>query len=216
MPEKTDSDVARTFERHVARLLLVLFYCGRPTVGLFEGETRQIESKARLGRLDFWVREPGHLALALLNAYATTPNVFEGREAALHAAIERSLADAQADKRRVLMPGGLRPTAQIDEMLAFLVSRALISDRPSFTRGGAHLIVLEQRGLEFVAQLLAACPLLDWYRAQCETVAEFAPTLEQTDLTAMPYLAPDLTPALAASFPFTPIIAGRYQRIFAR
>src|SRR5438128_2164563 len=88
------------FERHVARLLVVLYHCGQPN--LIDGETRQVESLRRLQRFDFWVREPGHLALALLHAYAETVDSFAATRAVLHEALYRIMADGNADHRRVI------------------------------------------------------------------------------------------------------------------
>src|SRR5258708_564588 len=71
------------FERHLARLLIVLYYCGQPTNSLLEGETRQVDSLWRLQQFDFWVREPGHLALALLRSYASSGERVSEAEAKL-------------------------------------------------------------------------------------------------------------------------------------
>src|SRR5258708_28528696 len=83
------------FERHVARLLLVLYFGGQPTNSLLDGDTRQIDSLARLHQFDFWVREPGHLALALLKSYSGTPERLE--ELRLRDALDQMLKDDQAD-----------------------------------------------------------------------------------------------------------------------
>src|SRR5579872_2962805 len=64
------------FERRIARLLIVMYYCGTPVYSLLEGDTRQIDSMSLLQQFDFWVREPGHLTLALIHAYAATPALF--------------------------------------------------------------------------------------------------------------------------------------------
>src|SRR2546421_12793438 len=92
------------FERHLARLIVVLYYCGQPVSSLLDGETREVLSIWQLQRFDFWVREPEHLALALLHAYSNTPDVLD--KAALQTGLQRLLADDQVDVRRVLLPGG--------------------------------------------------------------------------------------------------------------
>src|SRR5512141_747591 len=76
--DRTDqhASLSADFERHVARLLVVLYFSGQAVNGLIDGETRQIESLTALQRFDFWVREPGHLALALMQAYANWPDSF--------------------------------------------------------------------------------------------------------------------------------------------
>jgi len=198
------------FERHVARLLVVLYHGGRPVRSLLEGETRQFDSVWELQRFDFWVREPGHLALALLDT-ASADDV-ERR-----ATVDRMLLDDGLDTHRVALPGASYNTlADFDASVSFLTARALVADRPSFTRGKnyAHQIVLESAGIAFTERLLAECPSFAWYRQQCETVAAYFTQLELIDLTLMPYLAPELTPIQASSARLAGVIRNRYERIF--
>lgn len=201
------------FERQVARLLIVMYHCGQPVASLIDGETRQVDSLWRLQQFDFWVREPGHLALALLDAYAAMPDAFADRKPMFRDAIERSLKDNQADTRRIMLPGApYHIFEDFDRPLSFLTSRALVSDRPSFTRtrSHAHLIILETAGVRLVQQILEKCPSFGWYRLQCETVAAFFPVLEKYDPNAMSYLAPDLTPALVSASALVPYIQRRF------
>ena len=215
--ERDSSLTAAYFERQVARLLIVLYHCGQPVASLIDGETRQIDSLGRLQQFDFWVREPGHLALALLDAYAAEPDTFSDRKQTLQEALDRVLKDCQADTRRVMLPGApYHLFEDFDRPLSFLTSRALVSDRPSFTRSRSqsHRIILDAAGVKFVQQLFESCPSFAWYRLQCETVAAFFPALEKYDLSAMTYLAPDLTPAMVAAAALVPNIQRRYQRLF--
>src|SRR2546421_13010754 len=92
------------FERHLARLIVVLYYCGKPVSSLLDGETREVLSIWQLQRFDFWVREPGHLALALMHAYTVGPDRLE--KDVLHAGLQRLMGDDEVDVRRVLLPGG--------------------------------------------------------------------------------------------------------------
>ncbi len=205
------------FERHVARLLVVLYHCGQPADSLLDGETRQVESLWQLQRFDFWVREPGHLALALLHAYVEAPDNFAATTATLRESLNRMLADDNADNRRITLPGAPYNIFEtFDHHLSFLTSRALISDRPSFARSRhqSHRIILETQGVKTVRQILDSCPAYHWYRLQSETVAAFFPILEKYDLTTMIYLAPDLTPAMAAATALIPSIRQRYTKAF--
>ena len=216
-PEREGSPSEAYFERQVARLLIVLHHCGQPVADLIDGETRQVDSLGRLQQFDFWVREPGHLALALLDAYSAKPEAFTERKQTLQDALTRILKDCQADTRRVMVPGApYHLYEDFDRPLSFLTSRALVSDRPSFarSRSQSHRIILEASGVKFVQQLLESCPSLAWYRLQCETVATFLTTLEPYNLSTMTYLAPDLTPAMVASAALVPYIERRYQRLF--
>ena len=199
----------------MARLLLVLYFGGQPTNSLLDGDTRQIDSLTRLHQFDFWVREPGHLALALLKSFNGAPE--RADEAHLRDALDRMLKDDQADIRRVVTPGGSRNMFEdLDYSLSFLTARALISDRPSFTRSRQHThqIVLEAPGIKLVQQILDTCPLFQWYRAQCELVAAHFPRLEHYDLAMMTYLAPELSPAMVTTVPLIPYIRQRYEQLF--
>lgn len=197
------------FERHVARLLIILYVCGETVNDLLDGETRHIESRARLNFYDFWVREPGHLVLALLYARAAG---WIDDPASLRAEIDRMLSGDQVDTRRVALPG-YRLGAELDAYLSYLAARALISDRPSFARTGTHRIILEPQGVAFVAKLLADCPAVGWYRDQCALIMAHAAALSRIDMVAMPYLG--LSPAMAASEPLIPYLRERYARVFA-
>ncbi len=206
-----------TFERHIARLLVVLHYCGESVSSLIAGETRQVDSLPRLGQFDFWVREPGHLALALLHAWDSAPGKLEAQRQTLAEAIRRMLADDQADTRRVVLPGtSYSFLDDFDYNLAFLTSRLLVSDRPTFAGGrvSSHQIVLETPGIELVQRIFAECPSFGWYRTQSEIVAAFFPLLAQIDLAAMPYLRPDVTPTQAAYMPLVPTIRRRFLSVF--
>lgn len=207
MPEDLIDDPFR--ERHLARLLITLYCCGEPVTSLLEGDTRQIESPARLQRFDFWMREPGHLALALLHDAATHPS--------LAAHLTRMTADGELDKRRVPAPSApYRFYATLDAYLSFLTGAALITDRPSFAKSQPHQVVLETAGITLVEKILAECPSFGWYKAQGDLIATQWTALERVDLTTMPYLAPDLTPALAAAVPLTPYVISRADQLGLR
>lgn len=201
------------FARHTARLLIALYTVGEPALTLTEGAVRHIGSRAQLAHFDFWLREPGHLALALL--HLKQAGLVAGREAEIAAAITRMTADSSVDQRRVEHPTVPTSPAYLDPFLVFLAGAALLSDRPSFTRGRSSQLVLEAAGIAFVEKLFEECPSLGWYKAQAELIAAFFPLLGRFDLAVMPYLSPDLTPARAATLPLIPFIKERYERTFA-
>ncbi len=215
-----DGESAQTyFERHLARILIVLYYCGQPSNSLLAGETRQVDSIWRLQQFDFWVREPGHLALALLRSYASAPDRFTDTLPTFKAGLDAILKDDQADIRRVKLPSAAHNyiLEDLDYNFSFLTARALISDRPSFanSRNYTHQIVLETSGVKFVQQILETCPMFDWYRQQCELVSLYYPRLERYDLAFLSYLAPELTPAGAATASLIPYIRRRMETVFA-
>jgi hypothetical protein len=207
------------FERDLARLLIVLYYGGQPVNSLLAGQTRQIDSLWRLQQFDFWVREPGQLALALLKSFASAPaEGFDEGKPNLREGIDRMLMEDQADIRRVKAPGATSTIMQaLDESLSFLTACALVSDRPSFARSRqySHQIVLEAAGMALVEKIFDTCPTFAWYRAQCELVAAYFPRLEHYDLAMMSYLAPDLNPAMAVNTRLIPFIRRRYEAVFA-
>src|SRR5262249_32538141 len=149
---------------------IVMYYCGSPTETLLQGETRQIESLGRLQQFDFWVREPGHLALALLHARAANPTtdlltgeiLAEGASAlgddSLRAEVHRLIADDLADKRRIDTPWNFFD--DFDSSLSFLTARSLASDRPTFVKSktASHQVILEPDGVALVRQILKECP----------------------------------------------------------
>ena len=204
------------YERHLVRLLIGLYYCGKPMNSLLEGEMRQIDSIRELQRFDFWLREPGHLALALLYVHSSTPGDFVDQDEHFRATLDRALENDNADFHRVPSTGGSN-FESLNDMLSFLASRALLSDRPSFTRSrqSSHQIVLEATGITFVTNVFETCPSFRWYRAQAEAIVRFFSSLEKIDLTAMNYLAPDLNSTRAAAVPLVPFIRQRYESIMA-
>jgi hypothetical protein len=194
---------------------VVLFYCGKPVSSLLDGETREILSIWQLQRFDFWVREPGHLALALMHAYTVGPDRLE--KDVLHAGLQRLMADDQVDVRRVMLPGGAYNIFEdFDSRLSLLTSRALVSDRPSFARSRthAHKVVLEAAGVEIARKVLDTCPAFEWYRRQCEMVANFFHVLEGYDPGSAVYLAPELDLITAATTTLRHYLALRYDRTF--
>ena len=195
----------------------MLYYAGQAVNSLLEGETRQVDSLWRLQQFDFWMREPGHLALALLRSYASAPERYADTKDELQAALTRMLENEQADIRRVKQPGASYNILEdLDYSLSFLTARALVSDRPSFakSRQYAHQVVLETAGVDLVHKILVQCSSFGWYRAQAELIAMYMPRLEHYDIAYMSYLTPELTPAMAATLPLVPFIRQRLDKTF--
>ncbi len=191
--------------RHVARLLITLYHAGTSSHSLWDGETRQVGSIAQVRQFEFWLREPGHLALALLKIAAVQPAQAES----IQTDLAQMLIDDSIDHRRVQWPGApLQSLPDLHEALSFLSSRALVSDRPSFS-SGPHQIVLETAGIEFVQRILETCPLFGWYDFLGQVVSRAWIGLAAIDLNTMAYLAPDLTPTQAASGSLLPIVRAR-------
>jgi hypothetical protein len=197
-------------ERQLARLLITLYYCGVPVNHLLEGHTRQIESPSRLHQFDFWMREPGHVALALLHCQRTTPASVAALPTPIGSMVARLLDADQVDTRRIPAHGSsFRVVADLDEHLSFLTGAALVSDRPSFNKNQPHQIVLEASGIALAEKILAECPSFGWYRTLGDVIVATYATLQHYDLNTMPYLAPDLTPTMATAVPLAPIIRVR-------
>ena len=199
-------------ERHIARMLIALYHLGTATRSLWDGETRQVDSIRQLQQFEFWLREPGHLALALLHIAVEQPAQTE----LIRITLDRILTDRNADRRRVIWPGTPYQTLpNLNESFTFLSSRGLVSDRPSFTPGRTtRRIVLESPGVVFCRKIVETCPSFVWYDWLGETVVHFWSWLESIDLTVMPHLSPDLTPTQAAIVPLMPIIKRRYENLF--
>lgn len=215
-PVLNDQTQIDFFERHVARLLISLYYCGQPVQSLLEGEIRQVDVLSRLQQFDFWVREPGHLALALMRSFSSTPDRLDEAKPSLRSFFERMIENDQADIRRVTLPYTHNPLEDLDASLSWLTARALVSDRPSFakSRQFSHQVVLETPGVAFVRKILESCPAFGWYRDQAEVVTAYFTRLEHFDLTVMSYLSPELNPAVAVTAPLVPFIRRRYETQF--
>ena len=210
-PGYTPDEIAHQ-ARHLVRLLIALHHLGTPTRSLWDGETRQIESIGAMQRFEFWLREPGHLALALLYVL-DTPRVATANGAAIRETIGQLLIDDSIDRRRVHWPGApLQSLPDLYEALSFLSSRALVSDRPSFG-AGSHQIVLEAPGVAFVERVLKDCPAFGWYDFLGQTVARFWPILEALDLNTLAYLQPDLKPVQAARLSLIPFVRRRLDAL---
>ncbi len=202
------------FERHVARLLIALYHAGSPTQGLWEGETRQIDSIGQLQQFEFWLREPGHLALGLLYIAQQQPSQAE----AARTALGQLLIDDSIDRRRVIWPGApFQALPELNEALTFLSSRALVSDRPSFGAGSGsratHQIILETAGIELARQIIETCPLFGWYDVLGQMTTQFWQWLGSYNLLTMPYLPRDVTASQAAAAPLSMVVQARYAAL---
>lgn len=202
------------FERHVARLLVALYHAGSPTQSLWDGETRQVDSITQLQQFEFWMREPGHLALALLYIVGEQPAQVD----AIRTALGQLLIDDSIDRRRIVWPGApFQALPELNEAIAFLSGRALVSDRPSFGGGNGtramHHIVLETAGIELARQIIETCPLFGWYDVVGLMTTQFWRWLGTFSLLTMPYLPRDITAAQVAVTPLLPLIQARYAAL---
>jgi hypothetical protein len=215
--ELQEQDPPEFFERHLARLLVVLYFCGQPVNHMLEGQVRQVDSIARLQQFDFWMREPGHLALALMRSYTSNPERLEEITPNLRTSIDRMLQNDDVDVHRVRIPNATHGIFEdLDYSLSHLTARALVSDRPSFARSRqfTHQVVLEAAGVALVEKIFAEAPSFDWYRKQGELIAAYFSRLERYDLAVMSYLSPTLTPVTAGVAPLAPYIRQRYDNTF--
>jgi hypothetical protein len=202
------------FERHIARLVIALYHAGSPTQSLWDGETRQVDSIGQLQQFEFWLREPGHLALALFYIAAEQP----AQVNAIRTALGQLLIDDSIDRRRVIWPGApFQALPELNEALAFLSSRALVSDRPSFGAGSGphavHHIILETAGIELARQIIETCPLFGWYDVVGQITAQFCRWLGAFNLLTMPYLPRDITSSQVAVSPLLPLVQSRYAAL---
>lgn len=205
---------AEAAEVILARLILTLYSCGTPSVTLLEGETRAISSKKALVAFDFWMREPGHLGLALLDSYQVNSAGFsQVQTGLLRDLIARLLHEDAADRHRV--PNGVSYSvfSDLDHWLGHLTACALISDRPTFAKGRSARampqLTLETTGIAFAQRLLHEAPSMQWYAQQGAVIAACWDLLAQIDLNTMSYLRPDLNPLMAAMQPICPILLKR-------
>jgi hypothetical protein len=208
------TDLPPDFERHVARLAVVMSICGEATSQtLFEGETRRFSTLAQLARCDFWAREPGYLVLSLLeaalNSRADSP--FSSDDSArLARACGRVLIDDQAELRRVALPGApLRPYSlpgEINFALVHLIACGLVTEQPAPAKGKPPAFILETAGVAFAAQVVADAPLFAWYAEQATLIKHFNNLLAAAEANLA---------SLTAGVSLLPAIKDRYHRLFA-
>lgn len=172
------------------RLLFILDQAGQPIAGVppVASAVALIEGQTRLSALHFWVRNPDHLAAALLYEHRA------GRSDAL-AEAGRILAEREPELRRVPMMKYLRGAWEsVDTPMGVLVTPRLAWQRKVITQPGRvrkHEYYLLAAGRALADRMVEEQPELDWYRRRAALVASIGPEQSARGLKNLQYREPE-------------------------
>ncbi len=173
--------------RDALRLLFILAYGGEevgepPPV---PNSVRFVSSQKRLQKMDFWVRNPDHLAYALLDRYEV-----EGEAAWLiHAReiLESEEPEIRRDAMAKYLWGAYEP---IDTGIAPLISYGLAqTQRNPETRRRSFLLL--KRGADVARQMEKDLSEARWYASRAALVGDFCRGRTGADLARMQYKRPE-------------------------
>lgn len=173
--------------RDAMRLLFILAECGDaladpPPVPL---AVRVISSQKRLQKMDFWVRNPDHLAHALLDVYSDTNETKWLRQA--QAILGTEEPEVRRDAMAKYLYGAFEP---IDTGLAPLISYGLAQAlRHPQTRRQRYFLL--QRGGEVAARMVAELAEAQWYADRARLVGQLCSGRSGEDLARMQYQQPE-------------------------
>jgi len=169
------------------RLLFILAECGDPVGALppVPDAVRAISSQKRLQKMDFWVRNPDHLAHALLDVYGETsePKWLRCAQAILGTEEPEVRRDAMAK----YLYGAFEP---IDTGLAPLISYGLAKTLRHPQTRRLRFFLLE-RGDQVASKMQAELPEAHWYGDRARLVGELCRGRSGEDLARMQYQQPE-------------------------
>jgi hypothetical protein len=177
--------------RDALRLLFILARAGEPV-----GEpvpvpmaVRVITSQKRLQKLDFWVRNPDHLAYALLDSYEIDR---DGRWLRMARGIlGTEEPEVRRDAMAKYMYGAYEP---IDTGMAPLISHGLAQTvRHPETRRRRYFLLI--RGAEIADRMELEVPEAKWYAERAALVGALCRGLTGEDLARIQYEEPEYASA---------------------
>jgi len=169
------------------RLLFILAECGEvvgdPPPVL--KAVRVIGSQKSLQKMDFWVRNPDHLAHALLDIYSDTSDSRWLRHA--QAILGTEEPEVRRDAMAKYLYGAFEP---IDTGLAPLISYGLAQTlRHPQTRRQRYFLL--ERGAEIAARMVAELPEAQWYADRARLVGDLCHGRSGEELARMQYQQPE-------------------------
>lgn len=169
------------------RLLFILAECGEPPGDPppVENAARVISSQKRLQKMDFWVRNPDHLAHALLDAYADTGMAKWLRFAKTILGAEEP--EVRRDAMAKYLYGAFEP---IDTGLAPLISYGLASTMRHPQTRRLRFFLLE-RGAEISRRMVDELAEARWYSDRARLVGELCVGRTGEELARMQYQHPE-------------------------
>jgi hypothetical protein len=169
------------------RLLFILAECGDPVGALppVPNAVRAISSQKRLQKMDFWVRNPDHLAHALLDVYGETGDPKWLRCA--HTILGTEEPEVRRDAMAKYLYGAFEP---IDTGLAPLISYGLAQTLRHPQTRRLRFFLLE-RGEHVASKMQAELPEAHWYADRARLVGELCRGRSGEDLARMQYQQPE-------------------------
>lgn len=173
--------------RDALRLLFILAYAGELT-GDPPPEAdavRVIWSQKRLQKMDFWMRNPDHLAHALLDEYEASEDAVWLRQA--KTILNSEEPELRRDAMAKYLWGAYEP---IDTGLAPLISYGLAVTRRHPTNRRRTYFLLA-RGAELAARMTTEMAEATWYADRADLVGRLCEGRKGEDLARMQYQNPE-------------------------
>ncbi|HJW56944.1 MAG TPA: hypothetical protein VJ577_16885 [Burkholderiaceae bacterium] len=173
--------------RDALRLLFVLARAGEAVDATTApaGTVKVITSQKRLQKIDFWVRNPDHLAHAFLDEYERTEDGRWLRH--VHDILDNGEPEIRRDEMLKYMFGAYEP---IDTGMAPLISYGLakIVRHPETHRRWFYLL---ERGAQIADTMEAELPQAQWYAQRTALIGQFVAGRGGEDLARMQYQEPE-------------------------
>ncbi|WP_300535593.1 hypothetical protein [Sphingosinicella sp.] len=173
--------------RDALRLLFILRYGGEEvgSPAPVPEAVRIVSSQKRLQKMDFWVRNPDHLAYALLDSYEIDGHVTWLKSA--KDILDTEEPEIRRDAMAKYLWGAYEP---IDTGLAPLVSYGLVqtSRHPQTRRRSFFLL---HRGAEVADQMAGELEEARWYVDRARLVGKLCAGRTGEDLARMQYQRPE-------------------------
>lgn len=176
--------------RHAVRIMFILYYChdqGQEQLSFFNDFAFMIESESKIQKLDFWIRYPDHLAMALIRGCDP-----EGERMLITKAeeiknfVRQIIKSREPSFRWVPMHRYLRGAYEaLDNVMAFLSSRNLAYSR--LDRRQTHYY-LTLKGSDTVKKMIEECDEVHWYVERCKLIRKFLGHLNGFNMRNMQYL----------------------------
>lgn len=178
--------------RRAVRILFVLYFCNDSSgqMSMFD-ENLSIESESKLQKIEFWIRYPDHLAVALLRGCEMegfgSQHLLSQKDEVKEIVL-KIFRDQEPHLRWVPMLKYLRGAYEpLDDVMCFLSSRSLAYSR--VVEGGKRVrYLLMPKGSDAVKKLLRECEETKWYEDRCKLINSFFGHLSGFEIRKLQYL----------------------------
>lgn len=218
----TEEFFQRSVEQDAVRILFILKFCGDPLPPQLplSSDDRdyyicRIDSETKLQKLDFWVRYPDYLCLALLQACSQGYSKVVNCKGIVKSAIHLILENEEPRLRLIPMLKYLRGAYEpLDTVMSFLYSRGLVE---AIFHKVNTCYDLTRRGDQAVDGLQKECPETRWYGERCKLINDFFGYLSGCEIRALQYEEQEYKGTMLSEL-IAPVplhkIAFRFEQIF--